>query len=190
MKSRVIPLKQVWNDRIRWILHAEHTNMCISLRNNDIFSKKRRFSCISPTKQDILGMIDGNALKTRVIPPKLSSIDRILWTLQTKHKNMWVSVRNNDLFTKKRRFLCILQTDNDILDTIVDNSLKPRYLPSKHVSTDNIRWLYKQNTRTCVFLWEIMIYARKNVDFSAFRRRNTILWVWLMITLWKLLLFL
>lgn len=164
--------------------------MCVSLRTYDLFTKKRRYSCISPTEHDILVMIDDNSLKTRVIPSEIISFDRIRWTLQAEHKNMCVSSRKNDLFTKKRRFLCILQTDNDILDTIVDNSLKPRYLPSKHVSTDNIRWLYKQNTRTCVFLWEIMIYARKNVDFSAFRRRNTILWVWLMITLWKLLLFL
>ena len=45
-------------DGIRWTLQAEEKNMCFSLRNNDLFSMKRRFSCISQTEQDILVTID------------------------------------------------------------------------------------------------------------------------------------
>ena len=51
--------------------------MCVSLRNNDILSKKRRFSNIWSTEQDILGMIVDSTLKTPVIPTKLISIDSI-----------------------------------------------------------------------------------------------------------------
>ena len=63
---------------------------------------------------DILGTIDDNSLKTRVIPSKLVSFAGIRWTLQAKHKNMCVSERNNDLFSKKLRFLCISPTENDV----------------------------------------------------------------------------
>ena len=60
-------------------------------------------------------MIDDNFLKTGVIPSKLAPIDKIRWTLQAEPKNMWVSVRNNDLFSKKRRFSCISQTEHYIV---------------------------------------------------------------------------
>ena len=35
-----------------------------------------------------------------------------------------------------------------------------------------------------------MIYSRRNVEFREFWQRNTTLWVWLWISLWKLALFL
>ena len=41
--------------------------MYVSLRNNDLFSKKLRFSFISPTEHDILCMIDDKSLKTGAI---------------------------------------------------------------------------------------------------------------------------
>ena len=45
-------------DGIRWTLQADHKKMGVSLRNNDLFSEKRRLSCISQTEQDILVTID------------------------------------------------------------------------------------------------------------------------------------
>ena len=89
--------------------------MCVSLRNNDLFSNRRRFSCISPTDHDILGMIDDNSLKTRVIASKLASFDRIRVSVRAEHKDMCVSLRNNDLFSKKLRFSCISPTEHDML---------------------------------------------------------------------------
>ena len=94
---------------------SEHKYMWVSVRNIDLFSNKRPVSCSSPTEHDILGMIDDNFLKTGVIPSKLAPIDKIRWTLQAEPKNMWVSVRNNDLFSKKRRFSCISQTEHYIV---------------------------------------------------------------------------
>ena len=140
LKTRVIPSKLVSIDSIRWTLQAEHKNMCGSLRNSDLFKKKRRFSCISPTEHDILGMFHGNSLKTRVLLSKLVSIDSIRWTLQAENKNMWVSLKNNNLFLKKRRLSCISPTEHDVLGMTKDNSLKTRVSPSKLVSIDSIRW--------------------------------------------------
>ena len=102
--TRVIRFKLYWIDRIHWTLQAERKIMCIFLGINDLFSKKRRFSCISHSEHDILGMTDDTSLKTRVIPLKLVSIDGIRLTLQAGHKNMRVSVSNNDLFSKNHRF--------------------------------------------------------------------------------------
>ena len=73
--------------------------MYVSLRNNDLFSKKRHFSFISPTEHDILGTIDYNSLKTSDVHSKIVSVVSIRWTVQAQHKNMCVSLRNNDLFS-------------------------------------------------------------------------------------------
>ena len=54
-------------------------------------------------------MIADNSLKTRVIPSELASIDKIRLTLQTEPKNMWVSVRNYDLFSKNVDFRAFRQ---------------------------------------------------------------------------------
>ena len=62
--------------------------MYVAFRNNDLFSNKRRFSWISQTEHDTLGIIDYNSLKTRIITLKLVSIDSIRWTLQAEHKNI------------------------------------------------------------------------------------------------------
>ena len=100
LKTHAIPSKLVSIDSIRSTLQAKHENMRASRGNNQLFSKKRRFSCISRMEHDYLGKIDDNSLKTRVIPLKLVSIDGIRWTLQAEHKNMCVSWRNNDLYLK------------------------------------------------------------------------------------------
>ena len=120
LKTRVIPSKLASSDRILWTQQAEHKNMCVSLRNNDLFSKNHRFSCISPTEYDILCMIGDNSIKTRVIPSKLVSIDSIRWTLHAERKNMCVSPRNNDLFSKKRWISCISPTEHDLFGVIAD----------------------------------------------------------------------
>ena len=129
LKTRAIPWKLVSIDSIRSTLQAKHENMCVSLRNNDLFLKKLRFSCISQTEHDYLGKIDDNSLKTRVIPSKLASIDSIRWTLEAEHKTMCVSWRNNHLFSKKRRFSCISRTEHDYLGKFDENSLKTRVFP-------------------------------------------------------------
>ena len=103
-------------------------------------TKKRRFSCISPTEHDVLGMIADNSLRTSAIPSKLVSNDSNRWTLQANHQNMCGSLRNIDLFSKKRRLSCISPTEHDILGMNDDNSLKTRVILSKLVSVDSIRW--------------------------------------------------
>ena len=141
LKTPVIPLKLVWIDRIRWTLQTEHKNMCMPLRNNDLFSKTLCLSCFSPTEQDILGMTEDNALLTRVIPLNLDWIDRIHWNLQAECKNMCIFLRINDLFSKKRRFSCIscIHSENDILGMTDDKLLKARVILSKLFSIDGIR---------------------------------------------------
>ena len=114
LKTRVIPSKLVSIDSIRWSLQAEHNNLCVSLRSNDLFLKKRRLSCILPTEHDVLGMIYDNSWKTRLIPSKLVPIDNIRWSLHAEHRNMCASLRNSNLFKKKRRLSCISPTEHDI----------------------------------------------------------------------------
>ena len=88
----------------------------------------------------LFSKIDDISLKTRVISSKLVSLDSIRWTLQARHKNMHVSLRNNDLFCKKRRFSGIIQMGHDYLCIIDDNCLKSRVIPNKLISIDSIRW--------------------------------------------------
>ena len=192
LKTPVIPSTLASLHRIRQNLQAERKNTCVSVWNNDLFSKKLRFSSISPTDHDILGMIDDDSLKTPVIHSKLASFDRKPWTPPAECKKTCVSGRNNVLFSKKRRFRLISQTEHDILGMIDDNSLNTRVIPSKLASFDRFRWTLQAElyTRICVILWEIMFYSRTNVDFLAFHQRNTTFWVWLMITLWNFVLFL
>ena len=85
--------------------------MSVSLRNNDLFSKKRRFSWILATEHDPLSMIVDISLKTRAIPSKQISVDSFRWNLQAEQVYFSVSLRNIDLFSKKLRFLCISPTD-------------------------------------------------------------------------------
>ena len=164
LKTRVLASKLASFDRIRLTLLAEHKNMCVSLRNNDLFSKKRRFSCISPTELDILGMIDDISLKTCVIASKLGPIDKIRWTLHGEHKNMCVSSSNNDLFSKKRRFSCISPTELDILGMIDDKSLKTRVNASKLAPIDKIRWTLKAEHKN-------MYLSLRNNDLFSKKRR-------------------
>ena len=163
LKTRVIPSKLVPIDSIdRWTLHAENKNMCASLRNNDLFTKKCRYSCIPREESDILGLMDDNSLNTRVIPSTLVSINIIRWTLQAEHKNMCGSLRNSDLFKKKRRFSCISPTEHDILGMIHDNSLKTGVIPSKLVSIDSIRWtLQAEHKNVCGSLINSDLFKKK-----------------------------
>ena len=172
LKTRVISSNLAALDSVRWTLHAERKNMSVSVRNNDLFPQKCRFSRNAPTENDILGMIDDNCLKTLVIPSKLASFDRVRWTLQAEYKNMFVSVRNNDLFSMKRRFSRFSITEHDILEVSDDNSWKLVLFVQNFTHSIEFVGFYKQNTRTSMFLWGIMIYSRTNVDFRAFRQRT------------------
>ena len=189
LKTRVIPPKLELIDIILWTLQAEHKNKCGSLRKRILFSKKSQYSCNSPMEHDILGTIEDISLKPRVIPSKLFSIYSIRWTLRADHKNMWVSLRNSLLFSKKRRFSCISPTNHNIFGTIDDNSLKTRVIHSKLVSIDSSRGTLQAEQKTSVFLWEIAFYSRRTLNFREFRQRNTIFCVRSIITLWKLVLF-
>ena len=71
-----------------------------------------------------MAMIDDNSLKTQDIRSKLVSLDSIRLTLQDNIKNTYLSLKNNRLFSKKRRFSYLSPTENDILFTIDNNSLK------------------------------------------------------------------
>ena len=162
--------------------------MFVFVRNCDLFSKKLRFSCISPTENDISRMIHDNSLKTRVIPSKLVSIDGIRLTLHSESKNMWVSVSSYDFFSKNHRFSCIWPTEHDSLCMIGDNSTKTRVIPSRIVSIDSIRWtLHAERKNMCVSQRNNDLFSR-NFDFRAFRQRSMTFLVWLLISLCKLLL--
>ena len=136
--------------------------MCIFLGINDLFSKKRRFSCISHSEHDILGMTEDTSLKTRVIPLKLVSIDGIRLTLQAGHKNMRVSVSNSVLFSKKLRFLYISTTEDKILCMIRDNSLKTVVIPSKLATLDRIRsTLHSERKNMCVSMRNSGLFSKE-----------------------------
>ena len=63
-KTQDIRSKLVSLDSIRLTLQNNIKNMYFSLKNNRLFPKKRRFSYLSPTENDILFAIDNNSLKT------------------------------------------------------------------------------------------------------------------------------
>ena len=107
LKTQDIRLKLDSFDSIRITLQVDHKNMYLSLKNNFLFSKKRRCSCLSPTEHDILDMIDDYSSKTQDIRSKLVSFDSIRFTLQLDHKNMYFSLKNNLLFSKKHRSSCL-----------------------------------------------------------------------------------
>ena len=86
-----------------------------------------------------MAIIDDYSLKTRVIPSELSSFDSVRRTLHAEHKNKFVSVRDNDLFSMKPPFSRIPLTEHDILGMIDHYSLKNRVIPSELASFDRIR---------------------------------------------------
>ena len=91
-----------------------------------LFSEKLRFLCLSPTEHDILSIIDDNFLKTQVIRFKLVAFDCIRLILQVNTKNMYLSLKNNILLSKKLEFSCLSPTEHDIFAMIADNSLKTK----------------------------------------------------------------
>ena len=85
-------------------------------------------------------MFDENSLKTQDIRSKLVAFDSIRLTLPVKKKCMYLSLKNNLLFPKKRRFSCLSPTEYDILDMIEDNSLKTQDIRFKLVAFHSIRF--------------------------------------------------
>ena len=98
LKTQDINSKLVSFVSIRLTLQVDHKNMYLSLKNNLLFSKKPRFSCLSLTELYVLAMIKDNSLKTQDIRFKLLSFDSILLTLQLSIKNIYLSRKNNFLF--------------------------------------------------------------------------------------------
>ena len=98
LKTCDIPFKLDSFDSIRLTLQVSNKIICLSLKNNLLFSKKPRFSCLSLTEYYVLAMIDDNALKTQDIRFKRVSFDSIRLTLQVNIKTMYLSLKNNFLF--------------------------------------------------------------------------------------------
>ena len=84
-------------------------------------------------------MINDNSLKTQDMLFKIESFDIICLTQQVNIKNMYLSLKNKLLFSKKPRFSCLTVTEYCILDLIHDNSLKTQDIRFKLVSFDSIR---------------------------------------------------
>ena len=98
LKTQDIRFKLVSFDSTRFALQGSIKIICLSLKNNFLFSKKPRFSCLSLKEYYILDVIDDNSLKTQDIRFKLVSFDSICLTLQVNIKNMYLSLKNNLLF--------------------------------------------------------------------------------------------
>ena len=80
-KTQDILSKLVSFDSIRSPLPVDIKNMYLCLKNNILFSVKRRLSCHSNTEYNVLAIIDDSSLKIQDICPKLVSFDSILLTL-------------------------------------------------------------------------------------------------------------
>ena len=121
-KTQDIFFKLVKYHCTRLILQVNIKNIYLSLKNNILISKKRRFSCPSHNKNDILDITEDNSLQTRSIRSKLVASDSIRLSIQVNIKNKYLLLKNILLFTKKRRFLCLLLAEHDILAMILENS--------------------------------------------------------------------
>ena len=106
LKTQDIPSKLVSLNSIRLTLKVYHINMYGWLKNNLLFSKKLRLSCLSHMVHDILDVIDGISSETKDIPSMLVSFYVIRLTQQVGHKNMHVRLKNYILFAKKLPFTC------------------------------------------------------------------------------------
>ena len=76
-------------------------------------------------------MIDDDSLKIQSILSKLGTSDNIRSILQANHKNKYLSLKNNHLFSQKLRFSCLSPAEHDILYMIDDNSLKTEDIRTK-----------------------------------------------------------
>ena len=107
LNNQDICFKQVVFERIRLSQHAKTKNMYFSLKNNILFSKIHRLSCLSPTNHDILDMIDNNTLQTRDILSKLVAFDSIHLTLPVNNKNVYLLLKNN-LYSQRNLVIVLL----------------------------------------------------------------------------------
>ena len=63
--------------------------MYLSSKNNHLFSKKYRFSCLSPTEHDLLDLIEVNFIKTQDVCSKIVAFYSIRLTIQVNIENMY-----------------------------------------------------------------------------------------------------
>ena len=91
-KTQDILFKLVTYHSTRLTLQVNIKSMYLSLKNYILISKKRRFSCLSHTENDILDMTEDNSLQTRDICSKLVAFDSIRLTIQVR--NMYLLLKN------------------------------------------------------------------------------------------------
>ena len=96
-------------------------------------------------------MIDDNYLKTQDIRFNLAVFDSIHLTLQGSIKSMYLSSKNNHLFSKKYRFSCLSPTEHDLLDLIEVNFIKTQDVCSKIVAFYSIRLTIQVNIENMYF---------------------------------------
>ena len=162
--------------------------MYVWLKNNILFSKKRRFSCLSSTEHDVMARINDISLKTQDIPQKLASFESIRLILQVDYKNMYVCLKNNLLFSRNL----------DFRDSRIRNSIfciwsmislwKLKIFVQNLSNSIALVYLCTWTTKTYIFLWKIIFYSRRIIHIRASRLRYTIIWQWT-ISLWKLKIF-
>ena len=116
---------------------------------------------------DTLAIIADNSLKAQDSPSKLVPFDSIRVTLQVNHKNMFLWLRNNLLFSKKRRFSCLSNMGHDILCMINDNSMNTQGISWKLVSSDIIRLTLQVDHKICILGCTIIFSYRRMFNFRA-----------------------
>ena len=105
LKSQDIHSKLVSFNSIHLTLQANNKNMCLSLKNNHSFSKKRRFSCSRlPNRRGNFGYDRDNSLKPQDVPSKLVAFYSFCLTLEVNHINVYLSLKNNLLYRKNFAF--------------------------------------------------------------------------------------
>ena len=164
-------------------------NMYLSLKNNLSFSKNFRLSCLSPTKHVILEIFDDNSVQTRDIHSKLVAFDSIHLTLPVNIKNMYLSMNDNILFSKKPRFSCFSHTEHDILNMIDDNSLKTQDIHFNLDPFDSVRLTLQVDIKNMSLSLKNNLLFSMKPQISCPRLRNTLFWIWSIITHGKLKLF-
>ena len=118
-------------------------------------------------EHEILIMIDDNSLKIQDIRSKQVAFDRIRINLHVNHRNMYLSLKNNLLFSKKLRFLFILPTEHDIMAMIDGNSLKNQDICFQLFAFDSIRLNLHAKVNNMIFSFKNYLLFSKKHRFSC-----------------------
>ena len=117
-------------------------------------------------------MIDDNSLKTQDIRLKLVSFDSIRLSLRVNIKIMYLSLKNNFLFSKEHRLSCLSLTEYCIWIWSMKTLWKLKIFASKLTHSIAFVYLYKVTSKTCIFPWKIITYSRWNVEYLSYRLPN------------------